>query len=53
MLDYLKEMENTVARTYGFEAKQTIDFFNACKIARMTRSADDILFCDDLYESLI
>jgi len=52
-LSYLSEMENTIASTYGLESRQTIDFFKACEIARMTESADDILFCDDLFEMLI
>lgn len=52
-LQYLSKMEETVASIYGFEAKQTIDFFRACEVARTTGSADDILFCDDLYEVLI
>ena len=52
-LSYLSKMENTVISTYGLESKQTIDFLKACEIARTTGSADDILFCDDLYEILI
>lgn len=52
-LQYLSKMEETVASVYGFESRQTIDFFKACETARQTGSADDILFCDDLYEALI
>lgn len=52
-LQYLSKMEETVANIYGLESRQTIDFFKACEMARMTKSADDILFCDDLFEILI
>ena len=52
-LSYLSKMEDTVISAYGLESKQTIDFLKACEIARTTGSADDILFCDDLYEILI
>ena len=52
-LTYLQKMQNNVIAKYGFEARQTIDFFRACETAKQTMCADDILFIDDLYDSII
>jgi hypothetical protein len=52
-LTYLQKMQNDVVAKYGFEARQTIDFFRACETAKQTMCADDILFIDDLYDSII
>ena len=52
-LTYLQKMQNAVIKKYGFEARQTIDFFRACETAKKTMCADDILFIDDLYDALV